>query len=334
MTSDMTRRVAQLIINPISGTGDKSGLEETVVSRLGKTGIDVSVIHTTCRGDATRIAGEAARSGIDIVLAAGGDGTVNETASALCGTSTVLGILPCGSGNGLARHLGIPVDPIQALDVIVGGNIISADHGEVNGKKFFCTFGVGFDAAVSKQFAGRKRRGKLTYIRSTVEQYLKYRPEEYTIAVNGHQLTQKAFLVAVCNASQYGNNAYIAPHASITDGLLDVTIIHSGNPLQTALVGLDMMTGYINRNTLIQTVKASNLTITRKGPGPAHIDGEPVTIDPVMQIDCRPATLRVFTSKVEQPFKPIITPVRAMIDDLRIAISHFFPRIEDTLKIK
>lgn len=331
----MTKRLhANLIINPISGTTDKAGLEETVKTHLDKAGIDVDVIHTTCRGDATRIAAEAARAGIDIVLAAGGDGTVNETASALCGTGTALGILPCGSGNGLARHLNIPIDPVEALGVITAGNIIEADHGQVNGRKFFCTFGVGFDAAVSEQFAGRKRRGKLTYIRSTVEQYLRYRPEEYTIAVNGQELTQKAFLVAVCNASQYGNNAYIAPHASITDGLLDITIIHSGNPLQTALVGLDMMTGYINRNTLIQTVKANHLTIKRKDCGPAHIDGEPMTIEPEMEIVCHPATLRVFTPCIEHQFKPIITPVRAMIDDLRIAISHFFPRIEETLKLK
>lgn len=316
---------AVLIINPISGTQSKEDLEATVVERLGQSGIEVEVKHTGGHGDATLFAARAATEGVDIVLAAGGDGTVNEAAAALCGTETVLGILPCGSGNGLARHLGLPIDPVEALGVIEKGTVIGADYGTANGHKFFCTFGVGFDAAVSFQFAGMKRRGKLSYIRSALEEFLKYRPEHYRIEINGQELTQKAFLVAVCNASQYGNNAYIAPHASITDGLLDVTIVHSGNPVQTALVGFDMMTGYINRNTLIRTIKASNLRIWRDKEGPAHIDGEPIMMAPLLEISCEKGKLKVFAPKIERPFRPILTPARAMIDDLRIAISHFIP---------
>lgn len=180
--------------------------------------------YTTGHGDATRLTTDAASKGYRAVIAAGGDGTVNEIATALCGTSTALGIIPVGSGNGLARHLGLPLDVTEAIEVIAKDNIIDCDYGTANGRPFFCTFGVGFDAAVSEKFAHQKRRGKLSYIKSAISEYVSYNPQTYTISANGQILTQKAFIVACCNASQYGNNAYIAPTASITDGLLDITI--------------------------------------------------------------------------------------------------------------
>ena len=185
----------------------------------------------------------------------------------------MLGILPCGSGNGLARHLGIPIDIREGLKVILENHPEDIDYATVNNNKFFCTFGVGFDAAVSAAFARKKTRGKLTYIQSTFETYASYEPEYYTISANGKKLTERAFLVAVCNASQYGNNAYIAPSASINDGLLDVTIIHAGNTLSTALVGVDMMTGMIERNMLIHTFRTDNIVIERERRGPSHLDG-------------------------------------------------------------
>ena len=264
---------ALLIINPVSGTSRKEGLEERVAERLGREGIAVTTRRTASADDATTFAREAVDKGFDMVLAAGGDGTVNETANALCGTGVAFGIIPCGSGNGLARHLNIPVDVRAALEIIAEGRTEVCDHGDVNGRNFFCTFGVGFDAAVSHKFAESKRRGKLTYLSNTFREYITYRPDEYVISANGEVITERAFVVAVCNASQYGNNAYIAPQASITDGLLDVTIIHYGNLLSTALVGLDLMNGSIERNMLIHAFRASSLTIERKNPGPAHLDG-------------------------------------------------------------
>ena len=134
----------------------------------------------------------------------------------------------------------------------------------------------------------------------------------------------RSFLVAVCNASQYGNNAYIAPEASITDGLLDITIVQSGSPLLTAKMGLDMMTGYINSNTLITTLRVSNATISRTADGPAHIDGEPVHMDNVMEIECHRQSLRVFTPEHHERFRPLITPVNSLLADLRHSINHLF----------
>lgn len=317
---------ARLIINPISGTKSKAGLDRLVIDALTPLGWEVEVAYTRCHGDATRLARQAVEKGCDAVIAAGGDGTINEAAAALCGTGVVLGILPCGSGNGLARHLGIQIDLREGLKVILENHPMEIDYATVNGIKFFCTCGVGFDAAVSEAFAKKKTRGKFTYIKSTFETYAAYRPEHYTIIANGKKLTEKAFLVAVCNASQYGNNAYIAPSASINDGLLDVTIIHSGNTLSTALVGVDMLTGLIEKNMLIHTFRTDNLKIIRESEGPSHVDGEPMILPETLEINCVHSGLKVFTPTTVHPFRPILTPVTSMLSDFRIAISKLFQK--------
>lgn len=324
MPSQHSCMKVRLIINPISGTRNKAGLDRLVAESLSPLGWEVETVYTKGHGDATRLALSAVEKGCGIVLAAGGDGTINETAAALCGTGVVLGILPCGSGNGLARHLGIPIDIREGLKVILENHPEDIDYATVNDNKFFCTFGVGFDAAVSAAFARKKTRGKLTYIQSTFETYASYEPEYYTISANGKKLTERAFLVAVCNASQYGNNAYIAPRATMTDGLLDITIIHAGNPLSTMLVGVDMLTGYTYRNALVDTIRVSSATIERKHPGPAHIDGEPVALGETLEVRCHPGQLWLYTNPDERPFRPIITPIASMIREARYSINRIF----------
>ncbi len=297
-----------VIINPVSGTNNKSGIEGTIASKLGeKYSLDIRL--TTARGDATKFSLDAVNNDYYGVIAVGGDGTVNETAKALKDTSVALGILPVGSGNGLARHLYIPMDVENALDVIIEDNIVNLDYGTVNDMPFFCTFGMGFDAAVSWKFSQQNRRGLMTYLKSTIEEYLHYKAEEYVIRANGNILTEKAFCVACCNASQYGNNAYIAPGADMTDGLIDVTIIHSGNMIDTALVGIDLMSGTIKNNLLIETFKTQQLTIERKSKGPAHIDGEPLIMDNTLEVCCHHEGLRTFTPTKTEKFRPIITPI-------------------------
>ncbi len=315
-----------MIINPISGTTNKRGLDKLVRERLQGSGMEIDAAWTTARGDATRFARESVEKGYHTVMVAGGDGSVNETAKALCGSQTALAILPCGSGNGLARHLDIPVDIEAALDIVAENHIVACDYGTANDMPFFCTFGMGFDAAVSQKFAAQKQRGFITYIKSAFEEFLKFSAEEYIISANGKVLTEKAFVVAVCNASQYGNNAYIAPRASMTDGLLDVTIIHSGNPLTTALVGVDLLTGYIDRNTLIHTFRTTEATITRKSPGPAHIDGEPMTMGVTTRIESHPGALRIYTPSVERPFRPIITPMMSRVKEVGYNLSKLFAK--------
>lgn len=311
-----------LIINPISGTGSKKGVVEMVEQAMGACGHDVDVRLTGARGDATRLAGEAAAKGYHGVLACGGDGTVNETARALCGTETALGILPAGSGNGLARHLQIPVDIAMALKVIADGNVVDSDYGTVNGRPFFCTFGMGFDAAVSHRFARQSRRGIFSYVKSAISEYVQYRPQTYTVSANGKLLTEKAFLIAVCNASQWGNNAYIAPEASITDGLLDITIVHSGTAIDAAVMGMDIFTGYINKNTMVHTFRAPACVIYRNGAGEAHIDGEPMMMDDILDVKCHHGALKVFTPGATHRFTPVITPLQEMFKGARLSIKH------------
>lgn len=306
----MHRDKCLLIINPISGTPTKERrrVSALTVKKLAKAGMDVEIRYTEGPGDATKWAADAASKGYLGVIAAGGDGTVNEVATGLIGSKTALGIIPLGSGNGLGRHLGLTSDISDAISVIAEKHIHPCDSCSVNGLPFFCTFGLGFDAAVSEKFAESKTRGLVTYLRSALHEYLTYSPDEYEIEANGRKVKLKAFIVAVCNASQYGNNAFIAPAASIKDGLVDITIVHADTPLTQAIFGVDLLTGMVKNNMIIQTLRAKDVRIRKSGEGIAHVDGEPITIGESMEVKCHPGNLLIFLRGDKKPFKPLVTP--------------------------
>ena len=213
------------VVNPISGTQSKKAILKWIDERMDQSIYDYSIVKTEYAGHATQIAASAVENKIDVVVAIGGDGTINEIARSLVHSETALGIIPCGSGNGLARHLRIPMEPKAAIDIINQGNRLSIDYGKINNIPFFCTCGVGFDAFVSLKFADSGKRGLLTYLENTLHESLTYKPETYEIENEEGTMKYKAFLIACGNASQYGNNAYITPQASLTDGLMDVTIM-------------------------------------------------------------------------------------------------------------
>lgn len=313
-----------LIINPISGQIKKDKVPNLASSRLSQLGFNVDVEFTKYGGHATQLAQKAVGEGYYGVIACGGDGTINETAIALRETDTNLGILPCGSGNGLARHLEIPIDFALSLNVIEQNHITRCDYCSVNDMPFFCTFGVGFDATVSHRFAQQNRRGKMMYIKSAITEYLNYNQQTYTLKANGETITEEAFIVACCNASQYGNNAYIAPHASMTDGLIDVTIIHRGTIFDSAIMGFDLFSGYLDRNTHIRTFRTDHLEITRNEEGAAHIDGEALILGKELSVKCHPSAINIFTPKNTTEFRPIVTPFNSMMQDIKIAFSHLF----------
>lgn len=320
----MAHKEALLVVNPKSGTRSKKGLDRLVRERLAESDVAVTAVFTEYAGHAVELAGKAVGDGLDMVISAGGDGTVNEIASVLAHSATALGILPLGSGNGLARSLGIPQDVGEALKIIAGGHLMQCDRGIVNGLPFYCTFGVGFDAAVSEKFASMKRRGRITYVKSVFREFLKYQPQPYVISIDGKVITERAFLIAVCNASQYGNNAYIAPYANLSDGLLDLIVIHDGSPLSTVKVGVDLLTGYLDRNTRIDTFRVSSATITRLENGPVHIDGDPLTLGTSMEINCDASSLAVYAPEKRDDFKPIISPLLSMLSDLRYDVKSKF----------
>lgn len=320
----METKRALLIINPISGTRKKEGVAHFVKSRLSSLGIMLEIKETRAGGDAFRFASEAVAQGFDMVITAGGDGTVNEAANALSFTDCTLGILPYGSGNGLARSVGIPLELQGALKLIEGGYTLVCDRGVVNNKPFYCTFGVGFDAAVSEKFASMKKRGRITYIRSAFREFLNYQSQPYAILIDNKLITEKALLIAVCNAPQYGNNAYIGPKAKLTDGLLDVTVVHADNPFNTLLMSMDMLTGMLDKNRGISTFRTPELTIARTTEGPVHLDGEPMHMGKKLSIKCEKSALKIFAPSRQVEFHPFISPIRAILDDMRYDVMDKF----------
>ncbi len=288
----------QAIINPIAGVGSKRKIPNMLQQMCEDSGFDLNITFTEYAGHASVVTKEAIEKGADCIVAVGGDGTVNEIARAMLHTDAVLGIIPRGSGNGLARELHIPMESKRALDVILHGRQTVIDCCQANGRVFFCTCGVGFDAAVSQKFAGEKHRGSLTYIKNTIEEYLSYQPEVYDLIADGHSIQEKAFLVACGNASQYGNNAYIAPHANIQDGQMDVTILSPFLPIDIPPLAIQLFTKQIDKNSKIRTMKAATLSIIRQKPGLMHLDGEPIIADKRIDISVIPHSLKVFTPKV------------------------------------
>ena len=283
------------IINPISGVGSKRKIPKMIETAFASGNCCVEISFTEYPGHASELTRKALDKGANCVIAVGGDGTVNEIARAMLHSGAVLGIIPKGSGNGLARELHIPMDVRRAIDLIVKGHVSTIDCCKANGRVFFCTCGVGFDAAVSQKFAGEKRRGSLTYIKNTVEEYLSYKPEPYELLIDNQTVKEKAFLVACGNASQYGNNAFIAPHANIQDGKMDITILSPFGPLDIAPLAIQLFTKQIDRNSKIKTFKGKEVTIIRQNPGVMHLDGEPIMADSRIEISVLPKSLNVLT---------------------------------------
>ncbi len=257
------------------------------------------------------MAQDAAKKGCYGVLAIGGDGTINEAASALCNTDTTLGIIPNGSGNGLARHLGIPMDITSALDVINHDHVERLDYCTANHHPFFCTCGVGFDAQVSEKFARSGKRGPMNYVKSAISEYLKYRSQQYRIVTPMGVIAEKAFLIACGNASQYGNNAYITPNADMQDGLIDITVILPITPLDTAVLGLLLFSKHIDQDTNILSFRAPSLTIERESSGVMHIDGETIMMPEKIEIECHHFGLKVFTPLRDSGKNTIFTTIEA-----------------------
>ena len=263
-------------MNPISGTSNKKGIPDLIRSGIDSERFDYEIRLTEYAGHAAAIAAEARDNHVDVVVAIGGDGTVNEVARSLVHSETALGIIPCGSGNGLARHLLLPLNVKKAIAVINKCEIHKLDYGVINGHEFFCTCGMGFDAFVSQKFAESGKRGPISYLENILREGLKYKPETYVVEDETGTKRYKAFLISCANASQYGNNAYIAPQASMSDGLLDVVVMEPFDVLDAPQVSIDMMNKTLDKNSKIKTFRCKQLHIHRNQEGVIHYDGDPV----------------------------------------------------------
>ncbi|MDO4722664.1 diacylglycerol/lipid kinase family protein [Porphyromonas circumdentaria] len=290
----MKKRVIA-IINPISGIASKHKVPALLASAYQDREEELFLTYTKGEGHAAKVIKEAMKYGLDSVIAVGGDGTINEIASTLSGTEVKLGIIPRGSGNGLARALGIPMqNDAEAVRIITEGKVAPIDMGLANGSPFFCTFGVGFDAQITKRYDDAATRGFLTYIKSAIDEYISFKPQEYKISIDGHDIGGKAFLITCANIEQYGNNAYIAPNASPSDGLLDLVIIRPLEGIHAAQVALQLFTKTIDKNARIESYRGSNIVIERKEAGAAQIDGESVQMGKKIEIGIRKQDLLVY----------------------------------------
>ena len=272
----MEKEKVCLIINPISGTESKKNIPEMVAAAYDQKKFDLVIRITGYPGHATEIAQQAVKEQYRYVLTAGGDGTVNEVARSLVNSDTSLGIIPFGSGNGLARELDIPMDAEKALEIILKGKSRTIDYGIANEQIFFCTCGFGFDAFISDKFAEEKKRGPLGYLRNILESAVDFKSEEYELTHDEGTLTERAFVLTCANASQYGNEAYIAPGASMDDGKMNVSILKPLNALEIPQTTLQLFTRNIDKNSKMTTLVTRKLTIKRSRAGLMHVDGEPV----------------------------------------------------------
>ena len=292
------------IVNPISGTSDKQHISDLIPKYLDSRRFEWTICKTEHKGHAAEFVAKAVGEGADIVVAVGGDGTVNEVARSLIHSETALGIIPCGSGHGLARHLYIPMNPDGALQVLADCHIEALDYGIIDQQPFFCTCGVGFDAFISDRFAKAGRRGLLTYIENTLKEGLKYKPDTYEITIDGEKQVYKAFLIACANASQYGNNVYIAPHASMSDGLMDVTLIEPFTVLEAPQMAIQLFNKTITTNSRIHSFKCKQVHIKRSAPGVMHFDGDPKDAGEELDVRLVPKGIKMVVNTKEQPYLP------------------------------
>lgn len=321
---DNKRKILALI-NPISGTLNKDSLPKSIDKIIDYEKFEIEIKYTEHANHAYELSKEAAANGYYGVLAIGGDGTVNEVASALCDTETALGIIPLGSGNGLARHLRIPLNIDKAISIINENHIENFDYCTANDRKFFCTCGLGFDAQVSSTFAKRGKRGPVGYFQSAISEYIKYRSQTYKITSSNGIITEKAFIIACGNASQYGNNAYITPNADMQDGEIDVTVMLPITPFDTAMLGLLLFSKHIDQDVNIISFRTADLSIERESEGIMHLDGEPVNMPKTIEIKCHKGGLKIFVpteskekfkflSTVESDFWNFINSIRSELN--------------------
>jgi diacylglycerol kinase (ATP) len=292
----MKKKIA-FIINPHSGTINKKQIPEIILQEIDQEQFDPVVVFTEYRGHGSELTRKFIDENYFAVIAVGGDGTVNEIARELRHTSVTLGIVPIGSGNGLARHLDIPMSLRKSIQQLNHSEEITMDYGLVNNIPFFCTCGTGFDAYVSMEFAKGKKRGIIAYAEKMITGYFNYKPQNYHLIGKGINLKSKAFVMTFANAAQWGNNAYIAPRASVQDGKLDISIMSNFPVIAIPSLALQLFTKTIDKDIFVSTVRAEEVTLLREFRGPFHYDGEPYDEGKEIKISIVKDGLKVLVKK-------------------------------------
>lgn len=285
----------RFVFNPTSGRPRRNAPILPLLRRfIAATGIDADIVCTEGPGHATEITRDAVSAGYQRVVAVGGDGTVNEVAQALIHTSAAMGLVPCGSGNGLALHLGIPrtLPAMLQLATSTEARVVELDTGTANGIPFVNAMGLGLDADVGRRFNRLTRRGLPSYARTALKAFLSRRNERCFISTGSQRETIDVLLIAVANSDQYGNNARIAPGARVDDGMLDLVAIGPVGLFSAGILGLRLFAGSIDRSSNVRRIKGTHFLIERPCAGVIHTDGETHETDALIEVRIRPRSLR------------------------------------------
>lgn len=280
------------IVNPVSGVKKRFDLQRLLNTHSTLAQCDTVIATTSRPHHAFEIATKAVQQSIDMVVAVGGDGTVREVAEALVGSQTVLGIIPAGSGNGLARHLGIPLNPAKALALLAGPYVHTIDTGRLGGHFFLNVAGFGFDGLIAERFATSTIRGFWVYAWLVLKEYLRYRPATYRFVLGNDVFSATAFLVSLANSSQWGNGAAIAPQAQIDDGRIDVALLQPFPWWAAPAVALRLFAGSIHKSRYFHSFRCRALRIETEG-GFIHADGEALAVTTPCAVAIDPASLKV-----------------------------------------
>ncbi|MFV0365121.1 MAG: diacylglycerol/lipid kinase family protein [Mangrovibacterium sp.] len=289
----MKNKKVSLITNPIAGERDNVKFAKRIDQLLQKNGWEVEQLVTERAGHAHELAAQKAEEGDCIIASMGGDGTINEIASSLTNTSATMAIIPCGSGNGLARMVGISGMPNRLISYFNNGEISAIDVGTLGNYHFFCTCGFGFDAMVAYSFSQSKARGLKTYIESTIQKAIKFQGIYAEFTLDGTPFSGEFMLVTIGNANQYGNNAFIAPHAKLNDGWLDVTIIRKFPKIFAGAAAASLFTKQIDQFPFVETYRVKEMIITQLENPLFHRDGDHFHVELPLKIAVLPQALNL-----------------------------------------
>ncbi len=293
----MNKKKTLFIINPISGGRNKSKLAGFIDSNLDKKYFDIEIKYTQYVGHGAEIAKENLNV-YDMIVAVGGDGTINEIAKEIDGSECVLGIIPQGSGNGLARHLNICLDPEKAIQQMNNAEVKSIDTAELNGNFFVSIAGIGFDSLIAEKFAHSKNRGFMGYASLGTKEFFKYKEQDYQLFIDGQKFERKAAMISIANSNQFGYNTKISPLASLCDGLLDVCIMRKPKLGQLPLVLSKVFRAKAHELNVLEIIRGKRIRISPNDNEYANVDGESINVGKEIEIIMKPRNLKIWLPKV------------------------------------
>lgn len=288
----MKKEKALFIINPKSGTGKQNDFLQVLSHTFKNSLYNYDTVFTEHRGHATQLS-EAACATYKLVVAVGGDGTVNEVARGLIGSKCIMGIVPVGSGNGLARHLRLPMPVKEALEIILEEKVQTIDTATLNGEHFVNVAGIGFDAHIAHLYANTKKRGPIPYAKMATLEFQRYKSKTYDVIIEGQAYHLKAFLISFANSAQFGNNAYISPHAIINDGLLDVCLMSDFPKVEAGQLAIKLFNKRLDKSRYMKIVRGTHIFVKASENIKGHIDGEPINLPSEIEVKLNQGSLNV-----------------------------------------